>query len=99
MGIPKHQYACLAIHSSDSGLPAAEADLSFSASKELGVDLEKINVELKPKSKFWEAEAYHQDFANRNELKYKFYRFSCGRDQKLDKLWKENARSINVWSE
>ena len=71
----------------------------LSASKELGVDLEKINVELKPKSKFWEAEAYHQDFANRNELKYKFYRFSCGRDQQLDKLWKENARSINVWSE
>ena len=71
----------------------------LSASKELRVNLEKINVELKPKSKFWEAEAYHQDFANRNELKYKFYRFSCGRDQQLDKLWKENARSINVWSE
>ena len=71
----------------------------LSASKELRVNLEKINVELKPKSKFWEAEAYHQDFANRNELKYKFYRFSCGRDQQLDKLWKENARSINAWSE
>ena len=71
----------------------------LSASKELGVNLEKINVELKPKSQFWEAEEYHQDFANRNELKYKFYRFSCGRDQQLDKLWKENARSINVWSE
>ncbi len=71
----------------------------LSASKELGVNLEQINVELKPKSQFWEAEEYHQDFANRNELKYKFYRFSCGRDQKLDKLWKDNARSINDWSE
>ena len=71
----------------------------ISASKELGVPLEKINVELKPKSQFWNAEDYHQDFANRNELKYKFYRFSCGRDQKLDKLWKDNARSTNVWSE
>ena len=71
----------------------------LSASKELGVNLEKINVELKPKSQFWEAEAYHQDFANRNELKYKFYRFSCGRDQQLDKIWKENARSNSFWSE
>ena len=71
----------------------------LSASKELGVRLEQINVELKPKSQFWEAEDYHQDFASRNELKYKFYRFSCGRDQKLDKLWKENARSNIVWSE
>ena len=71
----------------------------LSASKELGVPLEKIYVELKPKSKFWIAENYHQDFADRNEFKYKFYRFSCGRDQKLDKLWGDNARSINVWSE
>ena len=71
----------------------------LSASKELGVRLEQINVELKPKSQFWEAEDYHQDFASRNELKYKFYRFSCGRDQKLDKLWKDNARSNIFWSE
>ena len=71
----------------------------LSASKELGVKLEQINVELKPKSEFWQAEAYHQDFANKNELKYKFYRFSCGRDKQLDRLWEDNARSINEWSE
>ena len=52
----------------------------LSASKELGVPLEKINVDLKSRSKFWIAEDYHQDFANKNEFKYKFYRFSCGRD-------------------
>ena len=57
-----------------------------SASNELQVPLEKISVELKSKGKFWLAEDYHQDFAERNELKYKFYRFSCGRDQKLDQL-------------
>jgi len=45
------------------------------------------------------AEEYHQNFAERNELKYKFYRFSCGRDQKLDKLWGDNARSTNLWTE
>ena len=71
----------------------------ISASKELGVPLEKIAVELKSKGQFWLAEDYHQDFAERNELKYKFYRFSCGRDQKLDKLWEDKARSIELWSE
>ena len=71
----------------------------LSASKELEVPLERINVALKPKSKFWIAEDYHQDFAKRNELKYKFYRYSCGRDQRLDKLWKDNSRSINAWSD
>ena len=71
----------------------------ISASNELGVPLEKISVELKSKDQFWLAEEYHQNFAERNELKYKFYRFSCGRDQKLDKLWGDNARSVNLWSE
>jgi len=56
-------------------------------------------VELKSKGQFWLAEEYHQDFAERNELKYKFYRFQCGRDQRLDKLWGDNARSTNLWNE
>ncbi len=71
----------------------------LSASNELQVPFEKISVELKSKGQFWLAEEYHQNFAERNELKYKFYRFSCGRDQKLDKLWGDNARSINLWNE
>ena len=69
-----------------------------SASYELRVPLEKISVELKSKSQFWLAEEYHQNFAKRNELKYKFYRYSCGRDQRLDKLWGDNARSTNLWT-
>ena len=71
----------------------------ISASNELLVPLEKISVELKLKGQFWLAEEYHQDFAERNELKYKFYRFSWGRDQRLDKLWGDNARSTNLWNE
>jgi len=70
-----------------------------SASNELRLPLEKISVALKSKGQFWLAEEYHQDFAEKNEFKYKFYRFSCGRDQKLDKLWGDNARSTNRWSE
>ena len=71
----------------------------LSASKELNIPLKKIKVALKPKSKFWVAEDYHQNFADNNELRYKFYRFTCGRDQKLDQLWGDNARSINSWNE
>ena len=71
----------------------------LSASKELKLPLKEIKVALKPKSKFWIAEDYHQNFADNNELKYKFYRFTCGRDQKLDQLWGENARSTDFWNE
>ena len=71
----------------------------ISASNELRLPLEKISVELKSKGQFWLAEEYHQDYAEKNELRYNFYRFSCGRDQKLNKLWGDNARSTNLWSE
>ena len=71
----------------------------ISASNELRLPLEKISVELKSKGQFWLAEEYHQDYAEKNELRYNFYRLSCGRDKKLNKLWGDNARSTNLWSE
>ena len=70
----------------------------ISASHELDVQSDKIKVELKVKDKFWMAEDYHQDFAINNEIKYKFYRFSCGRDKRLDQLWGAKARTDQPWS-
>ena len=72
-------------------------DALISASRELGVSIEKIKVEVKPKNKFWLAEDYHQNFAENNEFKYKFYRYSCGRDKRLDQLWGENSKTGNEW--
>ncbi len=71
----------------------------ISASKELKVPIEEIKVEVKSKNKFWLAEDYHQNFAENNEFKYKFYRYSCGRDKRLDQLWGENSKTDNEWSE
>ena len=70
----------------------------ISASHELDVQSDKIKVELKGKDKFWMAEDYHQDFAIIIEIKYKFYRFSCGRDKRLDQLWGAKARTDQPWS-
>tara|TARA_B100001287_G_scaffold248987_1_gene228535 strand:- start:133 stop:735 length:603 start_codon:yes stop_codon:yes gene_type:complete len=69
------------------------------ASKELDISVDKIKVELKPRNKFWVAEDYHQDFANNNELKYKFYRYACGRDKKLDQVWGDRAKKAIYWRE
>ena len=71
----------------------------ISASKELGVSVDKMKVELKPRNKFWVAEDYHQDYAKNNELKYKFYRYACGRDKRLDQVWGEKAKKTIAWSE
>ena len=36
---------------------------------------------------FYPAEEYHQDFYRKNPIRYKFYRFTCGRDARLATLW------------
>ncbi len=49
----------------------------------------KVNVDILPQAKFWEAEEYHQNFAEKNSLSYKYYRYSCGRDKKINQIWGE----------
>lgn len=36
---------------------------------------------------FWPAEDYHQDYYEKNPVRYKYYRYNCGRDRRLDQLW------------
>lgn len=40
---------------------------------------------------FYAAEDYHQDYAKKNPLRYRYYRSSCGRDARLKALWGEPA--------
>ena len=37
---------------------------------------------------FYPAEDYHQDYAKKNPMRYTYYRNGCGRDQRLEELWK-----------
>jgi len=37
-------------------------------------------------------ESYHQDFYKNNPVRYKYYRWNCGRDQRLKEIWGDNAR-------
>ena len=53
----------------------------------LNVSLDTLKVEILDSKTFWIAEKYHQDFAANNPLKYNFYRTSCGRDNRLEKVW------------
>ena len=40
---------------------------------------------------FYPAEDYHQDYYQKNPVRYKYYRFACKRDQRLKDLWGESA--------
>lgn len=46
-----------------------------------------VETEIVPAATFTVAEDYHQDFYLKNPTKYKFYRWNCGRDQRLEELW------------
>jgi len=80
------------------GAQAHEAEASAQAAAlELGRRRSDLMVELRNTERFWPAEDYHQDYAERQALTYNFYRWRCGRDARLDAVWGEQARSPAVW--
>jgi peptide-methionine (S)-S-oxide reductase len=48
---------------------------------------EPVQTEIAAAQAFYKAEDYHQDYHTKNPLRYKFYRFNCGRDARLQQLW------------
>lgn len=48
---------------------------------------QKVFTEIAPAGPFYQAEDYHQDFYIKNPSKYSFYRWNCGRDQRLQQIW------------
>ncbi|GAA3903828.1 peptide-methionine (S)-S-oxide reductase MsrA [Halomonas cibimaris] len=50
-----------------------------------------IATELAAAGTFWDAEDYHQNYYEKNPLRYKFYRFRCGRDDRLEAVWGDEA--------
>lgn len=69
----------------DSQRAAAEA--SKAALEKSGKLPGRIVTEILPATKFYPAEAYHQDYYRKNSASYTYYRWSCGRDRRLERLW------------
>lgn len=78
-----HQYrTAIFVHN------AAQRKLAEESKKKVEAELGKhIYTEIDNAGPFYKAEEYHQDFYKKNPIKYEFYRWNCGRDQRIKQIW------------
>jgi peptide-methionine (S)-S-oxide reductase len=51
----------------------------------------KIGTPIEAAGPFFPAEAYHQDFYEKQPLRYRYYRWACGRNQRVEEVWGNRA--------
>ena len=79
------QYRTAIFYHNDVQKQAAEASVTALAQNKPFTA--PIKTELNKAATFYPAEDYHQDYYKKNPVRYKFYRYNCGRDQRLTELW------------
>jgi peptide-methionine (S)-S-oxide reductase len=78
-----HQYRTAIFVHNDAQRKLAEA-----SKKKVEAELKKpIYTEIVAAGPFYKAEGYHQDYYKKNPVQYKFYRWNCGRDQRVKQIW------------
>lgn len=79
------QYRAAIFYADDAQQQAAQASKELLAVS--GKLKGAIATAIQPASTFYPAEDYHQNYYQTHPVRYKVYRFGCGRDQRLAKLW------------
>lgn len=72
---------------------SAERKLAIKGRDEVSAQFPKetVHTEILDASNFWPVEEGHQDYYLKNPVRYKYYRWNCGRDQRLKEIWGESA--------
>ena len=64
-----------------------QAEASKVALERSGRFKQPIVTDLLAAARFYPAEEYHQDYYKKNPVRYRYYKFTCGRAQRLEELW------------
>jgi methionine-S-sulfoxide reductase len=72
---------------------AEESKKTLESSKIFG---KPVAVAIDAAGPFYKAEDYHQDYYKKNPVRYKYYRYHSGRDEFLEKSWK-NHRDYKIF--
>ncbi|MGH8508251.1 MAG: peptide-methionine (S)-S-oxide reductase MsrA [Gammaproteobacteria bacterium] len=67
------------------------AEASKTTLKKSGKLTSPIQTQIVAAGSFYPAEDYHQNYYKKNPLRYRYYRYSCGREARLQEIWGDEA--------
>ncbi len=86
-----HEYLAAIFVADDNERALAEASKTR---VEMRFPDDRIVMPILPQTTFFPIkgkESYHQDFYKKSPVRYKYYRFGCGRDRRLVSIWGDDA--------
>ena len=92
-----HEYISAVFYLTDEQKELAER--AKTALEKSGRLKKPIETKIIQAGEFYPAEDYHQNYHQKNPIRYKFYRFNCGRDARLKEIWGDEREAANTLGE